>query len=67
LDDLLARKDDVITSPAILAELAGAFKYPRVVKHFGLTESEVCAYLTFLEESMEIVALEDAPIPPIAT
>jgi putative PIN family toxin of toxin-antitoxin system len=66
LELILERGDVLIMTESILAELDRAMRYPRMVKHSGLSPREITEYVASVKRSTDMLTIFSAPIPPIS-
>ena len=63
--EILDRGHRLVLSSSVLEEVERVLHYPRLMKRFGLTETEIIAFVAFLAEAGEIVAVESMASSPI--
>ena len=57
--ELLDRGHRLVLSASILEEMERVLHYPRLLKRFGLTETEITQLVAFLAASAEIVEVDE--------
>jgi putative PIN family toxin of toxin-antitoxin system len=65
LAEILNRGHILILSASILEELEASFRYPRLIKRFGLRGPDVSDYLSALKMSSVMVEIDTTLTPPI--
>jgi putative PIN family toxin of toxin-antitoxin system len=59
---VIAGPDVLVLSPHLLQELQRILVYPRLLKHSGLTPSDISEYIEYLARTSTLV--DPAPVPP---
>jgi uncharacterized protein len=55
----------LVLSGSVLEEVERVLHYPRLIKRFTLTETEIAQFVAFLAASAEIVEVDSTATPPI--
>jgi putative PIN family toxin of toxin-antitoxin system len=63
--ELLDRGHRLVLSASVLEEVERVFHYPRLLKRFGLSETEITQFVAFLAASAEIVEIDETLTAPI--
>ena len=63
--ELLEGGHRVVLSGSVLDEVERVLYYPRLLKRFVLTETEITEYVAFLAGAAEIVEVDETIAPPI--
>jgi putative PIN family toxin of toxin-antitoxin system len=63
--ELLDRGHSLVLSASILEEVERVLHYPRLLKRFGLTATEITHFVAFLAASAEIVEVDETLTAPI--
>ena len=63
--ELLDRGHRLVLSPSVLEEVERVIHYPRLLKRFGLTETEITRFIAFLAATAEIVEVDETLATPI--
>jgi putative PIN family toxin of toxin-antitoxin system len=63
--ELLDRGHRLVLSASVLEEVERVLHYPRLLKQFGLTDTEITLFVAFLGASAEIVEVDETLTAPI--
>jgi putative PIN family toxin of toxin-antitoxin system len=63
--ELLDGGHGLVLSGTVLDEVERVLHYPRLLKRFALTESEIAGFVAFLAGAAEIVEVDETIAPPI--
>jgi uncharacterized protein len=63
--ELLEGEHTLVLSVSVLDEVERVLHYPRLIKRFALTETEITQFVAFLTTASEIVEVDEAIMPPI--
>lgn len=63
--EILAQKHPLVISASILKEVERVLYYPRLIRLFGLSESDIIQFVTFLAALAEIAKIDETVATPI--
>ena len=63
--ELLDGGHPLVLSGGVLDEVERVLHYPRLLRRFALTETEITGFVAFLAGAAEIVDVDDTIVPPI--